>query len=113
MFPVAHLRALVPGQRQPQRLGQRLDLRGERVADLLGLVTTGQVQQHRVAGLAFDQGADRGLVLLADDQVAFLISWPGPVFDLSRTLTDIDHVRDAVLALAALATRVPQRPPGA
>jgi len=60
VFPVAHLRALVPGQRQAQRLRQRLDLRGQSVADLFGLVTLGQVQQHRVTGLAFDQGADRG-----------------------------------------------------
>jgi len=40
-----------------------------RIADLLGFVTIGQVQQHCVAGLAFDQGPDRGLVLLTDDQV--------------------------------------------
>ncbi len=53
----------------PQRLRQGFDLRGERVADLLGLVTIGQVQQHRVTGLTFDQGADRGLILLADDQI--------------------------------------------
>jgi hypothetical protein len=40
-------------------------------ATLLGLVPVGQVHQHhRVPGRAFDQGADRGQVALADDQVA-------------------------------------------
>ena len=106
-------RSLVPGQRQTQRVGQGLDFRGQSVADLLGLVAIGQVQQHRVAGLPFDESADRSLVLLADDQVPLPVPWHCPVLDLSRPLRDIDHVRDAVLALPDLAARTPQRPPGA
>ena len=35
VFPVPHLRALVPSQRQTQGFGQRLDLRGQGVTDLL------------------------------------------------------------------------------
>jgi len=33
LFPVAHLRALVPGQRSPQHFGQGFDLRRQCVAD--------------------------------------------------------------------------------
>jgi hypothetical protein len=50
-------------------LWQRLDLGREGVADQLDLVALGQVHEHRVAGRALDQGADRRQVALADDQV--------------------------------------------
>jgi hypothetical protein len=36
------------------------------------------VQQHRVVGAAFHQGADRGQVLAADDEIAFRKTGPGP-----------------------------------
>src|SRR5215210_2937624 len=49
LLPVAHLGALVPGQRAAQRLGQRLHLGGERRRDVLGLVAVGQRHEHRVA----------------------------------------------------------------
>src|ERR1039458_1690182 len=38
----------------------------------------GQVQQQDVAGGALNQGADRGLAVLADDQVAFRKTERGP-----------------------------------
>ena len=72
---LGHLRALVPGQRAAQLLGQRGDRRGDGVAHGLGAVPGqgraildsghlavaghgGQVQQHREAGAALDEGAD-------------------------------------------------------
>ena len=45
---------------------RNVDLLGQCIADLLWLVIRGQVDQHRVTGLAFDQSPDRGLVLFAD-----------------------------------------------
>jgi len=36
------------------------------------------MQQHRVTGLPLDQGADRGQVALADDQIAFRKTEAGP-----------------------------------
>ena len=72
---LGHLGALVPGQRAAQLLGQRGDRRGDGVAHGLGAVPGqgraivdsgllavaghgGQVQQHREAGAALDEGAD-------------------------------------------------------
>jgi hypothetical protein len=54
----------------PQRLGERLDLRGQRITHLLGLVPVRQVHEHRVIGGPLDQRSDRGLVAFADDQIA-------------------------------------------
>lgn len=66
-LPVLHFDALVPGQGMAQRFGQGLDLRGQCVAHLLGLVVVGKMDEHRVVGVALHEGPDGGLVALADD----------------------------------------------
>ena len=74
----------------------------------------GQVHQHRVAGGAFDEGGDRGLVGLAHDQVAFPMSWHGAVFDFGRPVADHDHrVDEAVGALIGGPVRFAAGPAGA
>ena len=112
LLPVAHLGALVPGQRAAQRLGQGLHLASERGRDVLGLVAVGQRDEHRVAAGALDERGDRGGVALADQQIALPVAGHGAVVGLGRALGDVDHVGDAVLALAGLAARLAQRPPG-
>jgi hypothetical protein len=72
---------------------------------LFGLVAVGEVHEHRVAGGALDQGADRGGVVLADDQVALPVRGNGAVISLGGAPGDIDHVGEAVLALPGLPTR--------
>ena len=100
-----HLRALVPGQRAAQLLGQRGDRGGDRVADRLGAVAgergavldprpavpvhRRQVQQHGEAGGALDQRADRRAVQ-AEDQIALPVPGHGPVLGLGGPLADQD-----------------------
>jgi hypothetical protein len=55
------------------------------------------VEQHHVAGRPFDQGADGGLLVFPDDEVAFPVARDRPVFDFSGTLGDHDHVVDPVI----------------
>jgi hypothetical protein len=82
LFPFAHLDALVPGQRAAQRLRQRCDLGGDGRDDVFGLIAVGEVHEHRVTGGAFHQRADRGLVVLAQQQVAFPVAGDGAVIGL-------------------------------
>lgn len=87
---------LVPGE-GPLHLGW--DVRGlcdQRVADLRGLPTGGQVDQMDVASGAFDQGADRGALSAADDQVAFPVPGSSAVVDLDGALVDQRHILDLV-----------------
>ena len=51
-------------------------------------------------------------VVLADDQIALPVAGDGAVISLGGALCDVDHVRDPVAALAGLAARATQRPPG-
>ena len=78
LVPLAHLRTLIPGQRRAQHFRQSFDLRRQGVPHQLGGIAVGQVQQHRVVGGALHQGADRGQVLAADDQVALRKTVHGP-----------------------------------
>jgi hypothetical protein len=61
---------------------------------------------------ALDQRGDRGGVALADQQVALPVTGHGAIVGLRGPLGDVDHVGDAVLALADLAAGLAQRPPG-
>jgi hypothetical protein len=117
---LGHLRALIPGQRPAQLLGQRGDGRGDRVSDGFGAVPgqrrpvldsqllffSGhgwQVQEHCEPGAAFHQGADRRAVQ-AEDEVAFPMTGNGPVLDLRGPFADHDLVSDEVLAPARAGT---------
>jgi hypothetical protein len=109
----SHLRALVPGQGPPEVPREGLDGRGERVARGDGSVSGGQVHEHQVAGRAFDQGADGGLAVPADDQIALPVAGDGPVGRFSGPLTDHDHVLDRPAdALGRVAVRASDSPAG-
>jgi hypothetical protein len=87
-------------------------LRASAGGDVLGLVVVGQRHEHGEAAGALDQRADRGGVALADEQVAFPVAGHPALVGLGGPLGDVDHVGDAVLALADLATGLAQRPAG-
>ena len=83
--------------------GQSGELFGDRGADVLGGVAVGQVQQPQVAGGAFDDGPDRGLAVLAQDQVAFVVTGQpvAVVVGGGGPFADRDHVGDLALSAAA------------
>ena len=60
-------------------VGQPLDLLGQFGGHGLGAGVVAEVAQQHVAGLALDQRADIGAVLLADQQVALPVAGHGPV----------------------------------
>ncbi len=78
--------------------GQGLDGGDERVADLLGGVTVGQVSKQDVAGRAFDERGDRRLAVSADDEVAFL------------TVQGVVEARRVLIALLGAAGMASDRP---
>ena len=95
-------------------MGRQGGDRGDQpVADGFGVVPVGQVHQHRVAGGAFDERGDRGLVGLAHDQVAFPVAGHRPVLDLGGAVADHDHrVDEPVGALIGGTVRFAARPAG-
>src|SRR6478736_1074419 len=89
------------GQRRPV-----LDARPITVA-----CQTGKMKQHRKAGCALDQSADRRAAK-AQDEVPFPMTWHRPIYRLSRALADHDLGRDITLATPAdPRPRYPQHPP--
>ena len=60
----------------------------------------GKSDEHQVAGLALDEGADRGEAL-AHDEVALPVPGHGAVGGFGRALGDHDHVADLAHAVAA------------
>ena len=71
----------------------------------------GKMQQHREAGCALDQCADRRAAK-AQDEVSFPVPWHRPIGRFGRTLADHDLGRDKTLAAPADARpRHPQHPP--
>ena len=83
----------------------------ERVA-----VALGQVQQTDQSGLALDECADRGLLLLADDQVALpmsglgsVLGWEGPLVDGAHRLFEPGPAAIGALLGAAMISCGAQR----
>src|SRR5215204_3708598 len=61
------------------------------VTDGLGIVSGGEVYQHRVAGRPLDQGGDRGLVGFTHDQIALPMAGYGPILDRGWPVADHHH----------------------
>jgi hypothetical protein len=87
-----HLGALVPGDGSTQCRGQITETSTERVVECVA-VALGQMQQPDEAGLALNEGADGGLLILADDQIVFSVArlgavagWEGPLVDRQHRL---------------------------
>jgi hypothetical protein len=64
---IAHLTALVPGDRAAKMRRQRTERSDQRSDHLLCVVAVGKVEQHHEPGRPFDKGADRRLILSARD----------------------------------------------
>jgi len=63
-------------------------------------VALGEADQHQIARLSFDEGADRREAL-AHDEITFPVPGHGAVVGLGRALGDHDHVADLAHAVAA------------
>ena len=87
----AHLAALIPGEGAFEFGGQGGHGGGECVTDGLGVAIAGQVDEQDVAGGAFDQGADLGSLVFADDEVAFPVAGYGPVGGFGGAFADHHH----------------------
>lgn len=86
----------------------------ERVAEGGGGPVPGQVHEHEEPGRALDEGPDRGLLVLADDEITLPVPGNGPVGDLERALGDHDHrVGVARLTLLGHAAGFATSAPGA
>ncbi|MDY7541979.1 hypothetical protein RGU42_06160 [Cryobacterium sp. 5B3] len=110
---VTHLDALVPGQCFAEHVGEPAHGGNDGVLDIDRSVAVGEVEQHQAARGAFNEGANRGGVLDSGDQVTLPVAGHGPVLDLGRALSDIDHVLDPDPSLRAAAARLPDRPSSA
>lgn len=77
MFVAGHLRALVPGRRQPHRLRQAAAVRASRTASRRAV--DGQVHKQEIAAGAVDQGTDRRAAPGTDDEIPFPIAAPDPL----------------------------------
>ena len=60
----------------------------QRVLHVFGETPRAQVDEHHEAGLSFDQGANRRLRPLPEDQVAFPVAWHGSVLDVGWSVAD-------------------------
>ena len=58
------------------------------------------VDEGQIAGAPLDEGADRALVVVADEEVALPVAGHRPVLNLSRPLADEDHVLDLAARVA-------------
>ena len=65
------------------------------------------MQQHRVASRSLDKGANRGLVLLTGDQVAFPVPWNRTVLNLGWAVADHHHrIAEPLIPLTFFAVRL-------
>ena len=85
-----HLAALVPGDRLQQPRGQAGQFTQQTIAQLHG-VRARKTDEFDVAGVAFDERADRRAVLRADDDVTFPVTWLGAVLRRERALVHAEH----------------------
>ncbi len=117
-MPIAvacRLHRLVPGDRSSQRWRQIAESRPKRFVQRVA-VALRQMQQENEAGLALDEGADCGLLVRADDQVAFPMSslvaifgWEWPLVDRQHRLLESWASPILSAVRAAVITAGPQR----
>ena len=103
-----HLRASVPVSDRCSSPGSVVtaaatigQLDRSRLEPLGEVSQAGQVNEHHVTGLAFDQGCDR-LLTGADNQVPFPVLLDEPILDLGWSFADHDLGRGRPFAADAL-----------
>jgi len=100
---LGHLLALIPGQRAAEMVSEGTDRDRQRVLHVFGEPPRAQVDEQHEPGLPFDQGANRRLGPLAEDQVAFPVARHGAVLDLGWSVADQHHVLQLARARGATA----------
>src|SRR6202453_3616794 len=83
---VAHLGALIEGERAAQLALKSVQDLGKGWCDIIGPRGI-QFYQGQEQGRSFHQHADLGTVCLADDQIAFPVAWNQPLVDRSEEHT--------------------------
>jgi hypothetical protein len=71
------------------------------LSDTFSGVTRRRFEQHHIAAVTLDEGADGGLAF-PHDEVAFPVAGHGTILDLGWTLGDHDHVTDLALRRSSL-----------
>src|SRR5581483_12499562 len=83
-----HLFAAVPGEGLEKCGRHCLDGLLHRRLQRCRFMAVGEMEQHHVAGLAFDESSDSGAVERPADEITLPVPWDCTVFDLGRALRD-------------------------
>src|SRR6478735_7795243 len=105
-----HLFALIPGQGASQLLRQLADVLGKR-SNNSRRVLAGDLDEHREAGIALDQGSDVRVVR-SGKKVSFPMPRHSAILNLGGPLADRDHIEDmplSTLRVVALGVTHPPR----
>src|SRR5262245_43271504 len=106
-----HLFALIPGQGASQLLRQLADVLGKR-SNNSRRVLAGDLDEHREAGIALDEGGDVRAVR-SGKKVSFPVPRHGAILNLGGPLANGDHIEDmplSTLRVVALGATHPHRP---
>ena len=95
-----HLFALIPGQGASQLLRQLADVLGKR-SNNSRRVLAGDLDEHREAGIALDEGGDVRVVR-SGKKVSFPMPRHGAILNLGGPLADGGHIEDMPRPLFAL-----------
>src|SRR6516165_4020238 len=90
-----HLFALIPSQGASQLLRQLADVLGKR-SNNSRRVLAGDLDEHREAGIALDEGGDVRIVR-SGKKVSFPMPRPSAILNLGGPLADGDHIEDMPL----------------
>src|SRR5580700_5283780 len=105
-----HLFALIPGQGASQLLRQLADVLGKR-SNNSRRVLAGDLDEHREAGIALDEGSDVRVVRFGK-KVSFPMPRHSAILNLGGPLADRDHIEDmplSTLRVVALGVTHPPR----
>src|SRR5580693_9102206 len=105
-----HLFALIPGQAASQLLRQLADVLGKR-SNNSRRVLAGDLDEHREAGIALDEGSDVRVVR-SGKKVSFPMPRHSAILNLGGPLADRDHIEDmplSTLRVVALGVTHPPR----
>ena len=111
---VGHLGSTIPGQRFVEFLRQLASVLDECIDDRLGILA-GDLHQHHVARLTFDEGRNLAAPAAAQ-QITFPVTGYRAVFNCGRAFADRHRVADSavivrlqrVMARTAHGSRAPQ-----
>ena len=96
---LGHRLVLITGQGAAQFLGQGFDHEDHFLGDDVGGAVLGQMQQADEYAGALHQGANLGVRVFSDDQIAFAVRGHGKVIGLGWALSDVDHASNRAAGL--------------